>query len=361
MFLDRVERCVDELRIVAHQTNLERGRQRLPQLRHARLDCGGERHRVHAALLAHGDGDGRLAVQHGYGRRVCARVAHFAEIADADGRTRPRRHHDVGELLRRRTRPRVRTERSRVPWSMRPPGSSRFWDRSALAMSVVVSAYAFSRSGSICTCSSRRRAAEEHDLADTADRFQPLLHVLFDVAGQLDDRHGRRDREQDDGVESGILLLDHRRISRFGQVAQHRIDLRAHLLGSHVGVLREVERDRHARLALGRARAELVDARHGVDRGLDAIGDLGLDAFRRGATVDGVYRHHRDVDARVPVDAEREEGDAADYRQRGDQHRREDGAANAEFGELLHEGNLASGYGVAGAAPGAATVTGAVS
>ena len=44
-----------------------------------------------------------------------------------------------------------------------------------------------------------------------------------------------------------------------------------------------------------------------------------------------------DVDARVAVDAEREERHAADDGDRGDEHRREDGAANADFSELLHE------------------------
>ena len=54
-----------------------------------------------------------------------------------------------------------------------------------------------------------------------------------------------------------------------------------------------------------------------------------------------------------------EERDAADHRKGGNQHRGEDGTANAEFGELLHERNLAWNYD--GAEPADAIVTGAVS
>ena len=78
-------------------------------------------------------------------------------------------------------------------------------------------------------------------------------------------------------------------------------------------------------------RAQLVDAGDGVDRGLDAVGDLGLDALRRRAGVGRRDRHDRHLDARVAIDAEREERHAADDRQRRDQHRGEDRDAGRRF------------------------------
>ena len=45
----------------------------------------------------------------------------------------------------------------------------------------------------------------------------------------------------------GVLLLDHRRVGRFRQVADDGIDLGAHFLRGDVGVLRQVEGDGDAR------------------------------------------------------------------------------------------------------------------
>ncbi len=83
--------------------------------------------------------------------------------------TTPRSLMRIGMLLRvattssanssgRCSRPTVRTDSSRVPCSRRPPGSSRFWARSAAATSEVDSEYEFSRSGSILIWICRRRA-----------------------------------------------------------------------------------------------------------------------------------------------------------------------------------------------------------
>ena len=76
----------------------------------------------------------------------------------------------------------------------------------------------------------------------------------------------------------------------------------------------------------------------GIDRGLDAVGDLGLDVLGRRAGVGGRDRHDRCLDARVAVDAQREERHPADDRDGRDQHRGEDRAVDADFSELLHDG-----------------------
>ena len=68
-----------------------------------------------------------------------------------------------------------------------------------------------------------------------------------------------------------------------GRFGSDGVDVVAHLLRGDVDVLLEAEGDEDLRDALGRDRAQLVDAADGVDRLLDLVGDLGLDLLGRGA------------------------------------------------------------------------------
>ena len=127
-----------------------------------------------------------------------------------------------------------------------------------------------------------------------------------------------------------------RRIDVFRQERHDAPDVIAHLLGGHVDVLVEREGDEDLRHALARGRAKLVDAADGVDGLLDLVGDFRFDFARRRA---GQARHHDDggkVDLGEPIDAELEVADGADDGDEEDEHRREDRALDADFGEPLH-------------------------
>ena len=331
------ERGLDELRVVANQADLDVRRQRLLDLGHPRLDRVGQRDGVDAALLADGDGQGR-AVPSSIETDVGSSPV---------STTRPMSRMRIGELPRvattrslkasgLRRRPTVRTESSRAALleaAARQLEVLRAQRRGDVGRRQAVSVQPIGIDLDLDLAAPR---AEEQHLADAVDRLEPLLDVLLEERRQLDDRHRRRDREHQDRERVGILLLHDRRVGGLRQVADDRIDLGAHFLRGDVGVLRQVERDGDARAALGRGRAQLVDAGDGVDRGLDAVGDLGLDVLGRRAGVGGRDRDDRRLDARVAIDAEREERDAADDGDGGDEHRGEDRAVDADFSELLH-------------------------
>ena len=67
------------------------------------------------------------------------------------------------------------------------------------------------------------------------------------------------------GAASGSKLIDARLLDRPRQQRQHAVDLVAHFLRGDVDVLVEQEPDHDLRDALGRDRAQLVDAADGVD------------------------------------------------------------------------------------------------
>ena len=100
VFLDRVERCLDELRVVANQADLDVWRQRLLNLGHPGLDRVGQRDRVDAALLADGYGQRRASVEHRDRRGDFAGVDDLANVANANRRIAARRDDEVVEGLR---------------------------------------------------------------------------------------------------------------------------------------------------------------------------------------------------------------------------------------------------------------------
>ncbi len=336
VLLDGGERGPDELGVVADEDDLDVGRQRLLDLGHARLDGVGQRDRVDAALLAHGDGQGRPAVEHRDRRRVLARIDDLADVADANRRVPARGDDEVVEGVRAAQASDgadgelavalLETAAGQLQ-VLRAQGGGDVGRREAVGVEAI---------GVDLDLDLAPPRAEEQHFADAVDRLEPLLHVLLEKRRQLDDRHRRRHREHQDRERIRILFLHDRRIRGVGQIADDRIDLGADLLRRDVGVLRQVERDRDARAALGRGRAQLVDARDRVDRGFDAVGDLGLHVLRRRAGVGGRDRDDRRLDPRVAVDPEREERHPADDRDGGNQHRGEDGTMDADFSELLH-------------------------
>ena len=100
--------------------------------------------------------------------------------------------------------------------------------------------------------------------------------------------------------------------------------------------LSSVKFDDHLRHTFGGGRGQGVDTADRVDGFLDLVGDLAFDLLRRRAGQARRDEDRRDIDVRKLIDAELGEGEAADNRQRQNQNRCEDRAANAESGEPLH-------------------------
>ncbi len=288
VLLDGRQRGVDELRVVAHQPDLDVRRQRRLDLRHARLDRVRERDGVVRRSAC-----GRRRVTAG---RPSSIETEFGSAPVSS--TRPmsrmrigvvaaRRDDEIVEVVRRREAADASgpTARARPVRACRP-GSSRFCDRSAAATSVVDKPYALRRSGSIWTWISRRRAPNSRTSPTPLTDSSRFCTFCSTIRRQLDDGHRRRDREHDDRERNPDPAS--------ARPADRAVSGRSRMTGSTLArtscaamsaFFEQVERDRHARAALGRRRAQLVDAGDGVHRGLDAIRDLGLDVLGRGAEV----------------------------------------------------------------------------
>ena len=219
---------------------------------------------------------------------------------------------------------------------MRPPGMSAFCDCSARATSLT---------DSFCARSS---AASSHRLIW---RLRPPITTTWPTPSELSRR--RRSTLSANSVMSrtglsavtatvitgdavGIELLHRRLQHRARQQRNDAVDAIAHFLRRDVGVLLELERDDDLRDALGRGRAERVDAADRVDRLFDLVGDLGLDLLGRGAGQPRRHRDRGDVDVGEAIDAEPAEGEEPDDGQREDEHPGEDRALDAELGKPLH-------------------------
>src|SRR5262249_20637346 len=84
-------------------------------------------------------------------------------------------------------------------------------------------------------------------------------------------------------------------------------------------------------------RSKFVNAADRVDGFLNLVADLGFDLLRRSAGLDSRHENRRDVDLRVPIDAEEGEREHANDGQRQDEHCRKDRPADRESGEPLHQ------------------------
>ena len=112
------------------------------------------------------------------------------------------------------------------------------------------------------------------------------------------------ERHEHDRRRLRVDFGDDGRVDALRQVAQHRVDLVAHVLRGDVTVLVELEGDRDLREAFHRGRAELVDAFDRIDRAFDLVADIGLDLFRRRAVEARRDEHERQVDVRELIEAE---------------------------------------------------------
>ena len=141
----------------------------------------------------------------------------------------------------------------------------------------------------------------------------------------------RREREPDDRLRVGFLLLHDRLARVVRQQLARLVDAIAHVGGGVVGVAVELEHDRDLR-ALGAAgRGDEVDALDAGDRVLDRLGDLRLDHRRVGAGIAGRDGDDRRVDVRDLAHRQALVADEPDQHDDQVHHGREDRAADREL------------------------------
>ena len=169
-----------------------------------------------------------------------------------------------------------------------------------------------------------------------ADVLHALERPLDPLVGQLRDLPrgpAAGDDEGEDGRRVEVELLDDRRLGALRELGEDRGDLLADVLRGPLDVAVEDERDEDLALPLDRRRAQLVDPADRVDDLLDPLGDLALDLLRARPRQARRDRHGRDVDLREDVEAEVPVGGEPQHHEGDDEHRREDGPADAEVDE----------------------------
>ncbi len=128
--------------------------------------------------------------------------------------------------------------------------------------------------------------AHQLHLAHARDVLEPALDLAVGERGQVPRREGLgADRQRDDGHGVEVELLDDRLLDALGQLVADGVDLGPGLLGGLVDLDLQLELHHDAGEPLARGGVDVLHARDGVDRLLDALGDLplhGLRARRRG-------------------------------------------------------------------------------
>ena len=180
-------------------------------------------------------------------------------------------------------------------------------------------------------------SADDEHLAHAAKAFDLPPQDLVRVLGDVTDRLVRAERQREDGRRVGVELGDARLLNRLGQQRKDAVDLVAHLLGSHVAVLVEHERDDDLRDALGRRRGQRVDSADRVDGFLDLVRDFRFDLLGRGSGLHRGHSHGGEVDLRIAIHAELEERKRPDDRQRQDQDARKYRTTNTQRCKPLHD------------------------
>jgi hypothetical protein len=121
--------------------------------------------------------------------------------------------------------------------------------------------------------------AEDGDAADARERLDLPTDPPVGVLGHFTGRPGGAHRREQHRGRVGVGALDARLLNALREEGQRTVDAVAHLLGRLGGVLVEVEAHDHHAEALVRDRAQLVDARDGVDGLLELVAHLGLNLF----------------------------------------------------------------------------------
>lgn len=147
---------------------------------------------------------------------------------------------------------------------------------------------------------------DEGDRADTVDRLELPANQLVCGLGHRADVTAilpSADADQENRTRARVHLRDDRWIHAFGEVLRDLIDLVASVVDGRLEILLELEGDDDLRDALRRGAGQLIDARDGVDRSFDLVGDVELHLLRRRAIEARGHDDDGDVDVGKLVDA----------------------------------------------------------
>ena len=330
---DRLDRRLDEPRLVADAAHLDVRGQHRPEAVELRLHPVDHLDGVRAGLLADDELDGVLAVQARERARLDHAVLRVAEVAHPERAVAHVRDDQVVEV-------RDGLDASHRPDHELAPGLIEAPARQLQVLALDRFAHLADRE------TLRREAirihrdvdgallpAEHDDLSDTGERLDVLLHLPARELGHLAQVPAARERDAHHRNRVHVELVDHRRVRTDGQLRQDGRHLVAHVLRRGVARLLEHELHDDGRQALLGNAAELVDAVDRVDRLLEDLRDAGLHLLDARALQRGGDRDDREVDVRKEVEPEATVGEEAEHDQRHDQHGREHRAADEDVGE----------------------------
>src|SRR4029450_9359985 len=341
--VDLVEGRVDVARLVADHFQLDVGRDLGAEARQLRLHALDHRDRVLAGLAAYLHDDRRHPVEARRRPLLLGPVLGVADVAHADRYAVEGGHHEVvegaglGDAAHRPQRRLVEPGGHVAPGQvgiLGNEGIAHVGDRDLVGGQPI---------GVDPDADGAGQAAHDTDLADAGRPLATWRHGLVGELGQLAERALAGERDGDHRRLVVVELRDDRRQDFARQVADGDGDLVAHVLGGHVDLAIQIERDDDDHRAGPGDRAQLLDPLDRVDLLLELLRDLGLNLLAGGARQLDPHVDGRQVDGRESVDAQPEPAGGAHDDEGHDQHRREHRALDADLGQLLH-GGLGGGW-----------------
>src|SRR6187402_1633054 len=144
---------------------------------------------------------------------------------------------------------------------------------------------------------------DDGDLAYAIDALQlpcdPLVGSLSQLAHA--DLFAANGQEQD-GDGARVNLGDDRLINTRGELAEHRIDLVAHVLSRDINLFVEHKLYDDLRNTFAGHRLQRIDTGDLIDCAFNLVGDVSLDFVRSGTRQGRRDDHHRNVDVGELID-----------------------------------------------------------
>ena len=276
MHVDLVQRLVDVARLVTDDFHADVGGQLRLHLGELGLHAFDHGHGIRARLAAHVEAHGRHAVQARERARLLRAVLGPAHVAHPDGRTVPRRHHQIVEGAR------VGNAAQRAERLL----AHRRGDESARHVRVLaLDRVAHFSDGNLIRgqpvgidphVDGAQQFAHDFHLGHACAAFDLHLHELVGDLAEFAPRALAHDREREHGRQVVVGLCDHGRIGVARQQARDAGHALAHVLRRSLDVTAQIERDQHKGTARPVDGTQFLDARDGVDGLLDGLGNLGL-------------------------------------------------------------------------------------
>jgi hypothetical protein len=333
VLLERRDRRVDELRVVARDGDLHFRRQRPAQAVELGADRLDHLHGVLPRLPPHVHQERALAVEECRRARLGRRVLDRGDVAQTDRRpARGGRHDDVRELLGR-FEPAQRAQRQLgVPLLDVAARHLDVLGHDRVAHAVHGEAVRVQLLDVEDHLDLARLAARDGDLADAVHGFDRAPDLLVGDLGQRAQGQRSRQREADDGIRVRVHLGNDRRLDFRRQILDRLRHLLAHVLRRVVDVPLEDELERDPAVPLADHRRHLVDAGNAAQRLFGRLDDGAVQFLGAGAGQVEVDHDGRRVRLRQQIDAEIAEREHTRDHEQHHQHGGEDRASYAEVG-----------------------------